>query len=281
MLGAAIVLSAMHVTVRFVSKELHVFEVVFFRNLFGLLAISPLLFRAGWSELKSKQPRLHVVRGLTGVIAMFTWFYALTVVPVADATALSFMSVVFASIGAVLFLGEKMRIRRWGAVFTGFAGALVILRPGFESLDPGMLMALISSFVWGVSVVIVKRLSTTDSVVCIVSWMAISLTVMSFVPAVLVWQWPTATQLAWLFLIGTLGTAGHLLMTNALRIADATAVLPLDFTRLIWASVLGYLVFAEVPDIWVWLGGGIIVASATYIIYRESKTQSKPVVVST
>ncbi|MDH3690045.1 MAG: DMT family transporter [Gammaproteobacteria bacterium] len=272
---AAMVLSAMHAIVRHVSGELHPFEISFFRNLFGFVAVLPLLIRAGWSGLRSKQPGLQVVRGLLGVTAMLIWFYSLSIVPIAQATALSFTAVIFGSIGAVVFLGEAMRLRRWIAVFLGFVGTLVILRPGFQSLDVGASMVLASSVAWGLAVVVVKKLSRTDSVISIVSWMAIMLTVLSFFPALLVWVWPTTDQLLWLGAIGVLATTGHLAMTKALKITDATAVLPLDFTRLIWASVIGYFAFSELPDLWTWLGGGIIVASATYIIYRESKVQRR------
>jgi len=201
---------------------------------------------------------------------MLTWFYGLSVVPIAQATALSFTAVIFGSIGAALVLGERMRLRRWSAVVMGFVGALVILRPGFGQVNPAALIVVLSSICWAAALLTVKRLSTTDSVVCIVTWNSVLLTVLSLPVAIPVWVTPQPEQLLWLGLIGILATLGHLAMTGAFKVADATVVFPVDYTRLVWASVIGYLVFSEVPDVWTWVGGTIIFSSTTYIAYREA-----------
>ncbi len=274
MLLATIVLTMMHALVRFVGSDLHPFEVGFFRNLFGLIAVLPLVMRNGLKSLYTRHPGLQLFRSVLGVTAMLSWFYALTVVPIAQATALSFTAVIFASIGAALILGEVMHIRRWTAVCLGFVGAFIILRPGFQQVTAGMLLVLGSSVAWGMAMVVVKRLSRTDPVVSIVAWMAISLTVFSFVPALTVWTWPSWQQLFWLGLVGAFGTTGHLAMTSALKLADTTTLMPLDFTRLLWASVIGYFAFHEIPDVWTWIGGGIIIASASYLIFRETRVDS-------
>ena len=270
MLAATAVLTCMHATVRHVSDGMHSFEIVFFRNLFGLVAILPLALRAGIGSLKSRQPGLQLLRSAFGLVAMFTWFYALSVVPIAQATALSFTSVIFGSIGAALLLGERMRLRRWSAVLAGFAGTLVILRPGFGDVDPAALIVVLSSICWASALLTVKRLSATDSVVCIVTWNSILLTVLSLPLAIPVWVTPSTEQLLWLSLIGLLATLGHLAMTGAFKASDATVVFPVDYTRLLWATVIGYLAFGEIPDIWTWIGGTIIFASTTYISYREA-----------
>jgi drug/metabolite transporter (DMT)-like permease len=201
---------------------------------------------------------------------MLTWFYGLSVVPIAQATALSFTAVIFGSIGAALVLGERMRLRRWSAVIAGFVGALVILRPGFGEMNPAALIVVLSSICWAAAMITVKQLSTTDSVVCIVTWNSVLLTVLSLPAAIPVWVTPEPEQLLWLALIGILATLGHLAMTGAFKAADATVVFPVDYTRLVWASVIGYLVFSEVPDVWTWVGGTIIFTSTTYIAYREA-----------
>ena len=270
MLAATAVLTCMHATVRHVSDGMHSFEITFFRNLFGLVAILPLALRAGIGNLKSRQPGLQLLRSAFGLVAMFTWFYALSVVPIAQATALSFTSVIFGSIGAALLLGERMRLRRWSAVLAGFAGTLVILRPGFGDVDPAALIVVLSSICWAGALLTVKRLSATDSVVCIVTWNSILLTVLSLPVAIPVWVTPSTEQLLWLSLIGLLATLGHLAMTGAFKASDATVVFPVDYTRLLWATVIGYLAFGEIPDIWTWIGGTIIFASTTYISYREA-----------
>jgi drug/metabolite transporter (DMT)-like permease len=164
-----------------------------------------------------------------------------------------------------------MHIRRWSAVCLGFVGAFIVLRPGFQQVTTGMLLVVGASVAGGMATVVVKRLSRTDSVVSIVAWMAIFLTVFSFVPALLVRTWPSWQQLFWLGLLGALGSAGHLSMTNALKLANTTTLMPLDFTRLLWASIIGYFASHEIPDAWTWIGGGIIIASASYLIFREAQ----------
>ena len=270
MLAAAAVLTCMHATVRYVSEGMHSFEITFFRNLFGLVAILPLAIRGGMASFKSRQPGLQLLRSAFGLVAMLTWFYGLSVVPIAQATALSFTSVIFGSIGAALVLGERMRLRRWSAVVAGFVGVLVILRPGFADVDPIVLIVPLSSLCWAGALLTVKRLSSTDSVVCIVTWNSVLLTILSLPVAIPVWVNPSTEQLLWLGLIGILATLGHLAMTGAFKASDATAVLPMDYTRLLWASLIGYLAFSEIPDVWTWVGGTIIFASTTYIAYREA-----------
>ena len=270
MLAATAVLTCMHATVRHVSDGMHPFEITFFRNLFGLFAILPLALRGGVASLKSRQPGLQLLRSGFGLVAMLTWFYGLSVVPIAQATALSFTSVIFGSIGAALVLGERMGLRRWSAVLAGFIGALVILRPGFDEVDPAALIVMLSSILWAAALLTVKRLATTDTVVCIVTWNSILLTVLSLPVAMTVWVTPTGEQLLWLALIGVLATLGHLAMTGAFKASAATVVFPVDYTRLLWASVIGYVAFAEIPDAWTWIGGTVIFASTTYIAYREA-----------
>ncbi len=270
MLAATAVLTCMHASVRHVSDGMHTFEITFFRNLFGLVAVLPLALRAGIGSLRSRQPGLQILRSAFGVVAMFTWFYGLSVVPIAQATALSFTAVIFGSIGAALVLGERMGPRRWSAVVAGFAGTLVILRPGVTDVDPAAFIVVLSSICWAGAMLTVKRLSITDSVVCIVTWNSVLLTVLSLPMALSVWVTPSLEQLLWLSLIGLLATLGHLAMTGAFKASDATVVFPVDYMRLLWAAVIGYLAFGEVPDIWSWVGGTIIFASTTYIAYREA-----------
>jgi drug/metabolite transporter (DMT)-like permease len=276
MLAATAVLTCMHASVRHVSADMHAFEIAFFRNLFGLFTILPLALRAGMGSFKSRQPGLQVLRSIFGLGAMTAWFYGLSVVPIAQATALSFTSVIFGSLGAALILGERMRARRWSAVAAGFVGALVILRPGLGDVEPAALIVVLSSLCWAGALLTVKKLSTTDSVVCIVTWNSVLLTVLSLPVALPVWVTPSTEQLLWLGIIGVLATLGHLAMTSAFKASDATAVFPVDYTRLLWASVIGYLAFGEIPDLWTWIGGTIIFASTTYIAYREAALRRAP-----
>ena len=265
------VFATMHALVRHVSGSVHPFEIAFFRSLFGLVAVLPLIIRAGPSVLKSQHPKLLVVRALCSAASMLCWFYGLSVVPIATATALSFSNVLFGSIGVALFLGERMRVRRWTAVVLGFIGMLLIVRPGFAAVDRGTLLVLVSAVLWGISLVIIKTLLRTDGTLTVVAWAGISLTIATAIPAFSVWQWPSWGELAWLALIGTLATVGTLGWTYALKTAEATLIIPLDFTRLVWAGAIGFFVFAELPDVWTWIGSGLIVASTVYIMVREGR----------
>lgn len=270
MLIATLLLACMHGLIRDISQNLHPVVVVFFRNLFGLLVILPLLFRAGLGSLRTSMPWVHVLRAFVGLVAMTCWFYSLSKIPIANATALSFSTTIFAAISAWFFLGERMRIHRWAAILVGFIGVLVVLRPDVDGFNKYSMMVLLSAIAWGSSVSIVKHLSKSETVTTIVGWMAISLTALSLWPALYVWQTPDSHQLLKLLLVGALATGGHLLMTSALQLADTSLVMSVDFTRLIWTSIIGSVFFAELLDKWTFIGACIIFAAGWYIIFRES-----------
>jgi len=217
-------LASMHGMVRFLSSDLHPFIIVFFRNLFGLLTVMPLLMKVGFSTLKTSNPKLHTIRAIIGLLAMLGWFYALSKVPIANATALSFSTTIFAAISAWLFLGERIRWRRSAAIIVGFIGVYVVLRPAAEGFNIFAMLVILTSISWALSLTIVKQLSKTESTTSIVSWMGISLVALSIWPALMVWQTPSINQLLWLFLIGGLGTAGHLMMTSAIKMADISSM---------------------------------------------------------
>ena len=269
--SAAGSLSAMHAIVRFLSPSIHPFELAFFRSLFGFIVILPLLLRGGIDSVRTHQPRLQMLRGVVSIAAMMSWFYGLSMVPLAEATALSFTNVIFGSLAAIIFLREKMTMARGIAVFIGFVGVLVILRPGFVQMDIGVVCVLFSALCWGCSVVIVKQLGRTDSAVSIVAWVGIQLSILSLPFALSVWVWPTMEEWLWLSLLGTLATIGHLCMVQGLKLTDAMTIFPLDFTRLIWASLFGLFIFSESPDVWTFVGAGIIVISGTFMLYREDR----------
>ena len=267
---STVVLASMHGMVRHLGGELHPFVIAFYRNLFGLIAVLPLVYRIGLSGMKTTRPLLNLVRSVSGIIAMLTWFYGLATVPTAEATALSFTATIFAALAAFVFLGEKMRLRRWLAITGGFIGVLVVLQPSSDNFNPNMLFVLLSCVFWGLSVTIVKALTRTDSSTSIVAWMAILLTFMSLPPALLYWQWPGHGDLILLGLMGVLGTLGHLWMAKALSLADTTAVMSIDFMRLIWAAMIGIFFFGDAFDFSTWIGAAIIFTSGLYIIFRES-----------
>lgn len=271
MLLVTVLLAVMHAIIRAMSASLHPFEVAFFRSFFGLLVLLPVLLRHGPGVLRTSKLHLHVMRGSVQVVAMLMFFFALSILPLAKVSALSFTSPLFASLFAIVLLRERVRLRRTLALLTGFGGTLVIAWPGSVGIETGTLLVLGSSALWAFALITVKRLSAWDSSITIVIYMNLMLTVLSFVPAVLVWQWPTAGEFVWLFGIGAIASAAHFCMTQALRHADTSAVMPYEYTRLIWASVLGFILFAEVPSALTIVGGLLIAGSAIYIALREAQ----------
>lgn len=274
MLLSTLLLACMHALVRHVGQDLHPFVVVFFRSLFGLIAVCPLLIRFGWQTLKTDHPGLYVWRALIGIVAMACWFTGLANVPIANATALSFSTTLFVTLIAWLFLGEVIRWRRTLAILFGLSGVLVVLRPGLEGFNAFSLLVVFSALSWAASICLVKILSRTDSVTCIVAWMGISLSVLSLGPALYFWQSPNPSQWVSLILIGSLGTAGHLSMTRAVQMADTSVVMSVDFARLIWASLLGAWFFGELLDLWTAVGAIIIFLAGWYVVFRESQVNS-------
>jgi len=273
MAGATVAFAAMHGGVRYLSLDLdlHPFQIAFFRNLFGLLALAPWFLRQGLRPLRTRRLGLHSLRAGFNVVAMLLFFMGLSLTPIAQVQALGFTAPLFASLLAVLLLGERMGVWRWGALCVGFGGALIIIRPGVQVVDAGSLMVLASAAVWSLAIIAIKSLSRTDSSVTITAYMVLLMTPMSLVAALFFWQWPDPWQLAWLVFVGVSGTLAQLAMAQALRLADTTVVMPLDFLKLVWGAVIGYLLFGEVPELAIWLGGGVILAAATFTAYRESR----------
>ena len=270
MIGACAGFAAMMAIVRLVSAQVHPFEAAFFRNLFGMLLMLPWLLRVGPGPLRTGRPSMHLARAVLGLGAMLLLFTALSLLPLAEVTALSFTAPLFATLGAALLLRERVGLRRWLATFAGFAGALIILRPGVESFGVPALIALSSAAAIAAAQLTVKSLSRTEHPNAIVLIMGLLMTPMSLFPALFVWTWPDTATLLWLLLMGLVATMGQVLLVRALAAADASLVMPFDFSRLIFTSALGYLTFGEVPDGWTWAGGAIVVAATVYIARRET-----------
>mgnify|MGYP002816221366 CR=1 FL=1 len=279
MVLATFLLSVMLGIIRHVSFELHPFEVVFFRNLFGLGILLPVILKAGLETLGTTRIGLHSARGLLQSASMCIFFYGLSLTTLAKVAALNFTAPLFASVAAVLFLREPLGFNRAFALVVGFVGALVILRPGIAVFNVGAGMILTSAMIWGVVLIIIKRLTVTESSLTITLYMMLYLTPITFIAALFVWQWPSPTQLLWLVAVGCCGTAGHLCMAQALKDADATAVMPFDFGRLIWAGLIGFLFFSEIPDIWTLIGAVVIFSAGMYVAVQESRqgqTKARP-----
>jgi drug/metabolite transporter (DMT)-like permease len=274
---STVAFATMHASVRFVSADLPPFQIVFFRNLFGLAFLVPLLLGAGFAQMRTRRLGLHALRGLVNIAAMMMYFTALSITPLAKATALSFTAPIFAAVLSVVFLGERFRLYRWIAILVGFLGMLIILRPGVVTLELGALLAVGAAVLWAVAMILIKLLSRTESSVAIVAWMGIFLCAFSIGPALWVWQTPTLSNLIWLAFIGLCGSIAQVTLSQSFKETEPTAVLPLDFLKLIWATLLGVWFFGEFPDAFTWIGAIVIFSAGLFIANRERRQNRKPV----
>lgn len=270
---STVAFSVMHGLVRFVSEMLPPFQIAFFRNVFGLAFLLPLLMRSRFAILRTQRIGLHALRGVINIVAMLMFFTALSISPLAKVTALSFTAPIFMAILAVLVLGERFRIYRWLAILFGFLGMLIILRPGLVAIDTGALLVTGSAALWAVAMVLIKILSRTDSSLTIVAYMGIFLGIFSIFPALWVWQPFGLETLGWMVLIGLFGSIAQMSLSQSLKETDPTALMPFDFLKLIWTALIGAWFFGEVPDIYTWIGAAVIFSSGLFIALRERQVK--------
>lgn len=275
MIASTFFAAMMHVLVRINTAELHPFEVAFFRNLFGFIVISPMIIKSRFAFLKTKKVKLHLIRGLLNTTSMLMFFTSLGLITLARVNSLSFTAPIFMAILSVIFLGERFRIYRWLAIIMGFIGMLIILRPGWLGIDKGSILVIGSAFFWAGSMLFIKILSKTENSLTIVAWMGVTTMGLSFLPALMVWHTPNLNQLVWLVVIGCLGSAAQLTISQAFKEADPTLLMPFDYVKLIWGIVFGFWLFGEIPDVFTWIGGTIIFVSGVFITARERKSVGK------
>ena len=271
MCASTVAFAIMHASVRFVSAELPPFQIAFFRNLFGLAVLVPFLVGSGFAQMRTQRVGLHALRGLINVCAMLMFFTSLSITPLATVTALSFTAPIFAAVLSFFFLGERFHLYRWMAIIVGFLGMLIILRPGLVEVELGAMLAAGAAALWAIAMIIIKILSRTDSSVAIVAWMGIFLCAFSIGPALWVWQTPTLWNLIWLAFIGLCGSIAQVTLSQSLKESDPTAVLPFDFLKLIWATILGAWFFGELPDVLTFVGAIVIFTSGLFIAFRERR----------
>lgn len=270
MVGSTLCFAGMAITIRESARELHAFEIAFFRNLFGLLFALPLLLHAGPALLRTRRIGLYFLRCVVGLAAMLTGFWSLVHLPLAQAVALSYTTPLFVTIGAVLVLGEVVRARRWTAIIVGFLGALVILRPGHAEITLPALVALASAALAASAAISIKFLSRTEPADAIVIWMVLIMTPLSLIPALPYWIWPTGSTWGWLALTGLLGTAGHWLLTRAYKLGEVSALQPINYLQLPVVAALAWWLYAEAIDRYTVIGAAIIFGSTFYIAHREA-----------
>jgi len=268
---AAGFMSVMAVLIKYMSSQLSSFEVAWFRASFGLLVILPFVWRyGGVRAIRTRRLPMHLLRGIMGAAAMLSGFYAVAVLPLALATSLSFARPLFMVPLAIVFLHEIVRARRWSATIVGFLGVVVAIHPT-GAVDPAVFLSLFSAFMVACSMIATKYIADTERPVTMMFYAGVFGTIFTLIPAVMVWQTPTPVQFAYLLAIGIVGSLANNCMIRALTAGEATLVGPIEYVRIIFAALFGFIVFAEVPTAWTVAGSIIIVASTVYIALREAR----------
>ncbi|MBF0175346.1 MAG: DMT family transporter [Magnetococcales bacterium] len=267
--GAAF--SVVGAMVKIIGQDIHPFQIVFFRCLFGLLWLAPFLWRQGREILRSNRQSMHMMRALVGTTAMVTTFYAYALLPLADVTALSFTTPLFMIPLALLFLGEPNDPRRWVVTCIGFCGILVMVRPGAKGFDPLILIGVLSPFLIAIVTTVIKKMTATEKTMTILGRYAVASTVFSFPLACLFWKSPSMQQLLLLLLVSGIATVAQSALVQAYAVGEATMIAPFDYTRILIAGSIGYWFFQEIPDGQTILGGVIIMVSNLWLIWYTTR----------
>ncbi len=271
MMGSTASWAVMAVLIRYVGDEIHPFEIVFLRSLFGMAFLLPWLYRSGIKALHTRRFGMHFARAFFGLVAAYLIFTAITLEPLGSIAAIMTTRPIFASAAAILILREASHGRRWSAAILGFVGALIILRPGMVEVSTGALLAFVGVFAMVAVALIMKSLARTERPDAMATWQMIVFVPASLIPALFVWTTPSWEAVGVLVAMGCAGTLTQRALARAYHAADATVVLPFEFTRLIFSAAIGFVVFAEFPDIWVWVGGAVILAGIMTMAGLEAR----------
>ncbi len=271
MVAAQLSTAFQNVAIRLAADDgIHPFEIAWVRGVVGFAMVAAFVL---WRERAIPRPKAIgqlVAVGFAHVAAMVSFFYGVALIPLNESTALSFAAPLFATIGAALFLGETVRLRRWIAVMIGFLGVLIVLRPGMVPIGLGIALVLFSTVAFAVVTLLFRNLSKTDPPTTIVFYQSLFFSIVTLAPAAPVLVVPSAYAFLMMVLVAILGTFGMFAYTRAFAIAEASAILPIEFARLPFIAVIAFLVFGEQPDQWVWLGAAVIFGSTLYIAHREA-----------
>ena len=273
MVAGGLLFVAVTVLVRLLGSDMSAVQAAFIRYLIGVLLVLPMLWRMRSRGFRLSGGRFgrYALRGLVHGVAVMLWFFAMARIPIAEVTAIGFSTPVFTALGAILIFREQVRARRMLAILAGFVGTLIILRPGFQSIEAGSLAQLVAALFFAASFLLAKRMTQSESAADILVMLSIFCTLALLPGAIYFWREPTWLEVAWLAGVAVFATTGHYAITRAIAAAPLTVTQPLSFLQLVWAVAVGYWMFAEVPDRWVIVGGVIIVAAVSYLTHREAQ----------
>ncbi len=277
MLATGLTFVAVTAIVKHIGGGVPAAEAAFLRYILGLVFLLPMIRSLRNAHLDKSDLLFFGARGLAHGLGVILWFFAMTKITIAEVTAMNYLSPVYVTIGAALFLGERLALRRIMAIGAALVGAMIILRPGFRELNLGHYTMLGTAILFATSYLLAKRMADRVSPTVVVAMLSITVPIVLAPFAFAVWVTPTLEQLLWLFLVAVFATIGHFTMTLAFRAAPMTVTQPVTFLQLVWATTLGAVVFGEPVDGWVVLGGLIILASVSFITWREAMLKRRAI----
>lgn len=275
MLGACSMFAFNSIFVKLAAETgLHPYQIAFFRNFFALLIIFPIVMvRTGPTALVPNRPGLLALRGGLNGASMMCWFYAVPLMSITDLTAIGFTGPIWATLLAALILGEKMRLRRWTAIFVGILGALIVVRPGFQEVNSAVYLVLLSSATWGATLIVIRRLTSIEHVDTILVYQALAMALIALGPMLFVWENPTVEGWTYMGILGVLAMGAHSLHVRAFKLQEVSALQPLDFARFPLSAVGAYFLLDEGMSLWTLLGASIVFGAGVYISRREAQVR--------
>ena len=255
--------------IKLAQEELNVFTTGFLRFFFGFLIITPYILKTKFEVFSTKNLKIHILRSALNLPAMLLGFAALAMLPLEKMTAIHFIVPIIVTILAVIFLKEKIYLYRSIALVMGFLGMLIILRPGIIDISIGIYMALISSLIWSVVIILTKKVSKDDSAITILSHQYVYMSLFSFPLVIYFWDQPSLKTIIFILFAAMSGTILHIALNHAYKLVDVTMTQPYSFLGLVVSSIIGYFVFSDKPDFYTWLGASVIFCGVLLISYRE------------
>ena len=264
----------MDALVKYLTQDYPVLMITFCRFFFAFIPVAVLIhMEGGFKNLTTKRPLLHLFRACLGMAAFCSFFFGVQSLELADAVALSFSAPLFLTALSVPILKEKVGPRRWAAVIIGFLGVLIIAQPGTSVFQTASLLPIFAGLCLACVMITIKIMSRTETNSMMLASVTVVGSLVMGATLPFVWVTPALEDVIWMVLVGTMGGFGQFLIANAFRNADAVVIAPFDYTAIIWATILGYLIFGDLPGLAVIIGSGVIVAAGIYIIYRENKVK--------
>jgi drug/metabolite transporter (DMT)-like permease len=258
---------------RYIAPDIEVFQIAFLRNAFAVLFMMPWLMKVGIGAMRTNQIGRHILRGFMSSANVTLLFAAVALIPIADMSAINFLQPVIGAAIAGLVLGEVVSRARWIAIIAGFAGALIMIRPGFAEFNIGIAFALGSGVAGALVSIMIKTLVRRDPPDTIAAWLFVTQTLILLIPTIIVWKNPTLEQWILFAVIGFMSVILQRTYNRGIQAADVSVAMPFNFTRLVWAALLGWIVFAEFPDIWTWVGGTVIFAASVWLTRQGQQKQ--------